>query len=86
VLIEYERGRIDLETRIAGRRQEEFYLSVITASELLHGVHRAVIPACGLDVPRLWKQSWRVSRCSLSISQRRASTRSFGPSSHQPDR
>jgi predicted nucleic acid-binding protein len=44
VLIEYERGRIDLETRIAGRRQEEFYLSVITASELLHGVHRAVDP------------------------------------------
>lgn len=44
VLIEYERGRIDLETRIAGRRHEEFFLSVITASELLHGVYHAVDP------------------------------------------
>jgi len=41
VLIDYERGRIDLEAKLAGREQEEFFLSVITASELLHGVHRA---------------------------------------------
>jgi predicted nucleic acid-binding protein len=27
---------------VAQRREEEFFLSVITASELLHGVHRAV--------------------------------------------
>ena len=44
VLIAYERGRIDLERRVAGRAQEEFYLSVISASELLHGVYRAVDP------------------------------------------
>jgi tRNA(fMet)-specific endonuclease VapC len=41
VLIEYERGRIDLEAKLADREEEEFFLSVITASELLHGVHRA---------------------------------------------
>ena len=42
VLIEQERGRVSLEPHLAGREQEEFFLSVITASELLHGVHRAV--------------------------------------------
>ena len=41
VLIEHERGRVDLERHLAGREQEEFFLSVVTASELLHGVHRA---------------------------------------------
>lgn len=41
VLIEHERGRIDLQRRLDGREGEEFFLSVITASELLHGVHRA---------------------------------------------
>lgn len=41
VLIEHERGYGNLEHYLAGREQEEFFLSVITASELLHGVHRA---------------------------------------------
>jgi tRNA(fMet)-specific endonuclease VapC len=41
LLIEHERGRIDLQRRLDGREGEEFFLSVITASELLHGVHRA---------------------------------------------
>lgn len=40
ILIEYERGRLDVASAIEGR-DEEFYLSVVTASELLHGVHRA---------------------------------------------
>ena len=44
VLIDYERGQIDLAARIAGRGHEAFYLSVVTVSELLHGVHRAVDP------------------------------------------
>ena len=44
VLIEHERGRVNLERHLAGREQEEFFLSVITASELLHGVHRAADP------------------------------------------
>jgi tRNA(fMet)-specific endonuclease VapC len=41
VLIGYERGRIDLEQGIAGLEDEALFISVITASELLHGVHRA---------------------------------------------
>lgn len=45
VLIEHERGRLDLEDRLAGREDEEFFVSVITASELLHGVHRATEPS-----------------------------------------
>jgi len=44
ILIEYERGRLDLERYLRHRQQEEFFLSVVTASELLHGVHRAVQP------------------------------------------
>lgn len=42
VLIEHERGRLDLASRVTGRGDEEIFLSVITASELLHGVHRAI--------------------------------------------
>ena len=45
ILIEYERGRVDLERHLVPREQEAFFLSVVTASELLHGVHRAVRPA-----------------------------------------
>jgi len=40
VLIEYERAGLDLEDELVGR-DEGFFLSVITASELLRGVHRA---------------------------------------------
>ena len=41
VLIEAERGKLDLQAHIQGREQKQGYLSVVTASELLHGVHRA---------------------------------------------
>lgn len=41
ILIDFERGLIDITPHIKGREQEEFFLSVITASELLHGVFRA---------------------------------------------
>jgi len=44
ILIEYERGRLSLERYLAHRQQEAFFLSVVTASELLHGVRRAVQP------------------------------------------
>ena len=44
VLIDHERGRVNLEERIRGREEETFFLSVVTASELLHGVHRAKDP------------------------------------------
>jgi tRNA(fMet)-specific endonuclease VapC len=45
VLIGQERGRLDLQSRLADRGDEEFFLSVVTASELLHGIHRAGNPA-----------------------------------------
>jgi tRNA(fMet)-specific endonuclease VapC len=45
ILIAYERGLLDVPARVRGREGEEFYLSVISASELLHGVQRAVAPA-----------------------------------------
>jgi predicted nucleic acid-binding protein len=41
VLIDHERGRIDLGEKVRGREDEPFFLSIVTASELLHGVHRA---------------------------------------------
>ncbi len=41
ILIDHERGRLNLSDHLHGRDEEEFFLSVITASELLHGVHRA---------------------------------------------
>jgi tRNA(fMet)-specific endonuclease VapC len=44
ILIEQERGRLSLESHLVGRETEEFFLSVITVSELLHGVHRAPDP------------------------------------------
>jgi len=44
ILIEAERGRLDLEPHVARHGEEEAFLSVVTASELLHGVHRATLP------------------------------------------
>lgn len=45
VLVGHERGRLNLdrlvEERLRERHDEPFYISAITASELLHGVHRA---------------------------------------------
>jgi len=41
VLIALERGALDTDRLIQGREQESFGISVISAAELLHGVHRA---------------------------------------------
>ena len=41
VLIACERSSLDIDNLIQGREQEPFGISVITVSELLHGVHRA---------------------------------------------
>ena len=40
-LIEIERKQKDISNQIRGRESEDVFLSVITASELLHGVYRA---------------------------------------------
>ncbi len=45
ILIAYARGRLDVPARVMDREAEEAFLSVISASELLHGVQRAVDPA-----------------------------------------
>lgn len=45
ILIAYERGQLDVAARVTGRHAEEAFLSVISASELLHGVQRASDPA-----------------------------------------
>lgn len=44
VLIGFDRGRIAIDQGLAGREEEEFFISVVTASELLYGVHRATAP------------------------------------------
>src|SRR5450759_755959 len=44
ILIEAERGRLELVPHIARHGDEEAFLSVVTASEMLHGVHRATQP------------------------------------------
>lgn len=41
VLIGYESQRFDASALVSGREDEPFFVSVVTASELLHGVHRA---------------------------------------------
>jgi tRNA(fMet)-specific endonuclease VapC len=45
VLIAWERDQLNLETQMARYADENFAISAITASELLHGVHRATTPA-----------------------------------------
>ncbi len=44
ILIEAERRRLDIKRHVARHGEDEAFLSVITASELLHGVHRATDP------------------------------------------
>ena len=41
VLIHFERRGTDISAYVKGREGEDAFLSVISASELLHGVHRA---------------------------------------------
>jgi predicted nucleic acid-binding protein len=41
ILIAVERGQLDFDSALAKERDSDFALSAITASELLHGVHRA---------------------------------------------
>jgi tRNA(fMet)-specific endonuclease VapC len=42
VLIEAERGRIDLASHVRSRSGEQVFVSVITMSEVLFGAHRAL--------------------------------------------
>ena len=44
VIINAERNKSDLISRISKSGSESFYISVISASELLYGIHRAQTP------------------------------------------
>jgi tRNA(fMet)-specific endonuclease VapC len=41
VIIDVEREGLDIMSFVRDRTEEEFFLSVISASEMLHGMHRA---------------------------------------------
>ena len=41
ILVAFERSRLDVHVHVENRQEESFFLSLVTASELLHGVHRA---------------------------------------------
>ncbi|HZD41616.1 MAG TPA: PIN domain-containing protein [Terriglobales bacterium] len=45
VLIAWERDRLDLQSKLEEYTEEDFAISAITASELLHGIHRTGNPA-----------------------------------------
>lgn len=45
VLIAWERARLNLHSQLVQYAEDDFAISAITASELLHGVHRAANPA-----------------------------------------
>jgi predicted nucleic acid-binding protein len=47
--IEYERRRLDLERYLAHRQREEFFLSVVTASELLHSLSGCTEQSTAVD-------------------------------------
>jgi tRNA(fMet)-specific endonuclease VapC len=51
VLIDVEKSGTDVATFVRGREEEDAFLSVVSASELLHGVHRATDP--GIKAKRL---------------------------------
>ena len=44
ILIGFERQGRDVAAYVTGREDEDIFLSVVSASELLHGVHRAKTP------------------------------------------
>lgn len=45
VFIDHERGRLELSEHVPAGSTDEMFVSVVTASELFHGVHRADGPA-----------------------------------------
>ena len=74
VLIAAERGQIDLERPLSIQKDEEAVLAAITASEVLHGVHRATPKQrpsaprdiCGTNVRSLPRDPVRSTRGAYS--------------------
>ena len=42
IIVDAERGNVGLTERLSGLQDDFFYISVITASELIYGVHKAI--------------------------------------------
>ena len=79
VFIASERGTFDLPTRLGQRAGEEAALAAITASELLHGVHRAThATAKARREVFVERASWRTWWSCRSTRWRRACTPVFG--------
>ena len=51
VFIDHERGRLELSEHVPAGSTDEMFVSVVTASELFHGVHRADGPVTGPGRP-----------------------------------
>lgn len=43
ILIHFEKSGTDVSAYVSGREDEDVFVSVVSASELLHGVHRVLV-------------------------------------------
>ena len=77
VLIAWERKQLDLETQMADHVEEDFAISAMTASELLHGVHRAATPAQRSQREDLCRGIVTANPCLLLWSRHRSRPCSF---------
>lgn len=66
-LVSAERGRFDLDARIAAQPGEELFVSVISVSELLVGVHHAGMPQ-RQEARRNWVESLLVRFDLLAVT------------------
>ena len=81
VLIAWERNQLNLEDQLADSADEDFGVSAITASELLHGVHRASTAAQRRRREAFVEACYRAFPLSPSTPSPRASMHACPPSS-----
>ena len=74
IFIDAERNRLDLDQHFADRQEDLFFMSVITASELLHGVHRATPAhkAARTAAVEVWIQSFQMLDIDLPTAREHA--------------
>src|SRR5437868_10877430 len=79
IFIESERGRLDLDRHLGSRLEDDFFMSVITASELLTGVHRASADFRIAREARIerWIEQFTVLDIDLTIARGHAALLSF---------
>jgi tRNA(fMet)-specific endonuclease VapC len=78
VLIAAERGTLDLREKLAGQPDEPVALAAISASEILHGVHRATSTSQRTRRQAFVEQLLSALPVNPSTSWRHGSTPSFG--------